>query len=141
MTNFQIPMTNESSVINQTNNKYNIRERALEFAARVACFVNALPKSRAAAEYRKQLIRTSASVGANLGEADGTLSKKDFANKIGIAHREARESRYWLLLMEKAELIKRPDTKSEARWLTNEAREIRLILSAIINETQGAKKF
>ena len=38
-------------------------------------------------------------IGANFEEADGTLTKKDFINKTGIARKEAKETRYWLLVI------------------------------------------
>ncbi len=134
MTNDKIQMTNESSM---TNKRYDIQDRALEFAARIARFINKLPKNQVSIEYSKQLIRSSASIGANIiEEADGTLSKKDFINKIAIGRREARESRYWLCLIKKAELLDDSILEKETDWLINESREIMLILSSIINKTQ-----
>ncbi len=121
---------------NNTNKKYNIRERALEFAARVAKFTNKLPHNQAAIEYGKQLIRASASIGANIEEADGTLSKKDFVNKMAIGRRESRESKYWLQLIEKTDLINNPSNITELNWLAKEAEELMLILSAIINKSK-----
>ena len=72
--------------------KFDIYDRALEFAARVAILVNKLPRIQAALEYGRQVIRASGSIGANIEEADGALTKKDFINKMGIARRESRES-------------------------------------------------
>jgi four helix bundle protein len=130
-------MTNESSM---TNKKYNIQERTLEFAAKVAQFVNLLPPNQIVNEYSKQLIRSSASIGANIEEADGTLSRRDFVNKIAIGRREARESRYWLSLMKKADLITKPRLLKEVDYLIGEAKEIMLILSSIVNKTQDKNK-
>jgi four helix bundle protein len=79
--------------------KFDIKERSLKFAVSVARFIDGLPKKQSAIEYGKQLMRSSASIGANLEEADGALSKKDFINKIGIARKESKESRYWLQLI------------------------------------------
>jgi four helix bundle protein len=137
MTNDKIQISNESSM---TNKKFDISDRALEFAARVAKFVNMLPKNQASIEYSRQLIRSSASIGANIEEADGTLSKRDFVNKIAIGRREARESRYWLRLLKKAELLPNDDLNKEAEWLIGEAREIMLILSSIVNKVQLKNK-
>lgn len=117
------------------NKTYDIKERALEFAARAAKFAGRMPrKSQAALEYGKQLIRASASIGANMEEADGALTRRDFVNKVGIARRESRESRYWSRLIEKAELVIEEGDKRELGWLRNEASEIMLILSSIINK-------
>ncbi len=122
-----------------TNKIYDIKERVLEFAASVARLVNKFPKNQAAQEYSKQLIRSSASIGANIEEADGTLTKKDFINKMGIGRREARESKYWLRLIQKAELINNPSNKDELNSLAKEAEELTLILSSIINKTKAKK--
>jgi four helix bundle protein len=84
MTNDKIQMTNESL---NPNKKYDIQVRTLEFAARIARFVDMVPKKQTSIEYCKQLIRSSASIGSNIEEADGTLSKRDFINKIAISRR------------------------------------------------------
>jgi four helix bundle protein len=54
----------------------------------------------------KQIFRSSTSVGANLEEAVAAQSRKDFLSKISIAHKEARETKYWLLLLKESKLIK-----------------------------------
>ena len=117
--------------------KYDISERTMEFAVRSASLVNKIPRCQAAIEYGKQLIRSSSSVGANIEEADGTLSKKDFVCKMAIARREARESRYWLQLINKAGLINDSSLKIELNWLQQEAHELLLILSSIINKVRN----
>jgi four helix bundle protein len=48
---------------------------------------------------RTQLAKAGTSIGANVEEADGALTKKDFVNKIAIARKEAKETRYWLRLI------------------------------------------
>lgn len=53
----------------------------------------------------KQLLRSATSVGANVEEATAAQSKKDFIAKMSIASKEARETRYWLRLLEKSKLI------------------------------------
>lgn len=117
--------------------KFDIYDRALEFAARVAKSVTKLPKSQMSIVYGKQVVRSSGSVGANIEEADGTLTKKDFVNKMGIARRESRESRHWLRLIKKTELVSHPDDMKELAWQINEAEELMLILSSIINKTRN----
>ena len=114
--------------------KFDIKDRSLEFAVRAARFIDKLPRKQSALEYGKQLIRSSASIGANIEEADGALSKKDFVNKIGISRREAKESGYWLQLIKKVELVGQGEDQ-ELDWLINESNELKLILSAIINST------
>ena len=120
-----------------TNEKrFDIYDRALGFAVRVAKLIDRLPKSLAVLEYGKQLIKASGSVGANIEEADGALTKKDFINKMGIARRESRESRHWLNLIKKTELINNQEDERELDWQIRESRELMLILSSIINNTK-----
>ncbi len=52
----------------------------------------------------KQIIRSGTSIGANVEEAIAAQSKKDFINKLSIASKEARETKYWLRLLNKSEL-------------------------------------
>jgi len=72
-------------------------------------------------------------------EADGAVSRKDFVNKVGIARKEAKESGHWLRLIKKVGLVKLQDQHKEIDWLINEAKELVLILSSIINKTNEAK--
>jgi four helix bundle protein len=52
----------------------------------------------------KQIIRSETSIGANVEEAIAAQSKKDFINKLSIASKEARETKYWLRLLKQSEL-------------------------------------
>ena len=58
-----------------------------------------------------QLVRASTSIGANYVEADDADSKKDFRFKIGLARREARETKHWFRMIVAAE----PSLREEAR--------------------------
>jgi len=74
-----------------------------------------------------QLVRSSGSIGANYIEAQEALSKKDFAMRVKISRKEAKESRYWLTLLEV------PTGKSEEHErLLRESTELLKILSSII---------
>ena len=74
-----------------------------------------------------QLSKSATSVGANVEEADGAESRRDFVHKMSIARKEARESRYWLRVARAAIL----DT-GEFSALEQESDELVRILSAII---------
>ena len=119
------------------NRKFDIYDRAFHLAVRTAKFVDRLTQNMLVAEYGRQLIKASGGIGSNIAEADGTLSKKDFISKMGIARRESRESRHWLRLIGATVDIKEQKDKEELRWLINESTEIMLILSSIINKSQG----
>lgn len=53
----------------------------------------------------KQLLRSATSIGANVEEANAGQTKKDFTTKMAIASKEARETRYWLRLLDKSKLV------------------------------------
>lgn len=133
MTNDKTQISNKSPI---TNKKYDIQERSLSFAVNIAKFITAIPKNYISIEYTKQLARSSSSIGANIEEADGTLSHRDFANKMAIGRREARETRYWLRLIQRALLESDPLLKKESDDLITESREIMLILSCIVNKVR-----
>ena len=86
----------------QSSKRYDLGDRTLKFARMTRNYVKGLPRDVANIEYAQQLIRSSGSVGANYIEAQEALSKKDFAMRIKISRKEAKESRYWLELTESA---------------------------------------
>lgn len=53
----------------------------------------------------KQLLRSGTSIGANIEEAGAAISKKDFILKMSIASKEARETKYWLLLIKESKIV------------------------------------
>ena len=53
----------------------------------------------------KQLLRSATSIGANVEEANAAQSKKEFISKMSIASKEARETRYWLKLLNRSQLV------------------------------------
>ena len=84
----------------QNSKQYDLEGRTLDFAKRVRDFVKKLPKTLSNIEDEVQLVRASGSVGANYIEANEALSKKDFAIRIKISRKEAKESRFWLQLLD-----------------------------------------
>lgn len=82
-------------------------------------------------ELASQLFRSGTSIGANVEEAQAGQSKKDFVAKMSIAAKEARETRYWLRLIEETN-ISQIDVKSYLK----EINEIINILTKIIKSSQ-----
>ncbi len=114
----------------KTEKKFDLEERTFRFAKNVRAFVKKLPRSMAHIEDAKQLLRSSGSVGANYIEANETVGKKDFLFRIKIARKEAKESRYWLGLIDTATT----DLEYERTVLEQEATELMLILSSIMRK-------
>lgn len=82
----------------------------------------------------KQLLRSATSIGANVVESEAAQSTADFISKLSIASKEARETKYWLMLLQKSEL-----TKIEIEKYIEEIESIIRILTSIIKTTQERK--
>ena len=117
----------------QISKQYDLEERTLKFARRVRAFVKLLPKTTANLEDGKQLIKASGSIGANYIEANEALSKKDFIVRIKICRKEAKESRYWLRLIE---TFDETDLENERKILENEATELMNIFGSSLRKSE-----
>lgn len=80
----------------------------------------------------KQLLKSGTSIGANVEEATAAQSRRDFISKMSIASKEARETRYWLRLLNKSELT----DIHVSDWLVK-SNEIVRILTSIVKTTQN----
>ena len=80
----------------------------------------------------KQILRSGTSIGANSEEAVAAQSKKDFIAKFHIAHKETRETKYWLRLLKDSGYIK----NEIARELFSKCDELQRIISFILLTTQ-----
>ena len=114
--------------------QFDLEERTCQFAIAVREFLKSIPVTPANTEYQKQLIRSSASISANYLEANDALGNKDFLMRIRIARKEAKETYFWLRLLD---LTQKSDLTNPRLNLMKEAKELRLILSSIINKTQS----
>jgi len=74
-----------------------------------------------------QLLRSGTSIGANMEEANGAQSRKDFFAKISIAYKEARETHYWLRLLRDTNLV----DKKVAEELIIKTEELLKIIGSI----------
>jgi len=116
---------------NQNSKQYDLEERTFQFAKNVALMTKKLPKNISNLEYGKQVIRASGSIGANYIEANEALSKKDFVMRIKISRKEAKESAFWLRLINETNDLEFALAK-EVKALFNEAIELKKIFSAIL---------
>ncbi len=99
-----------------------LEERLLDFAVRVGKVVDALPNSRLGRHVATQLVRSGTSPAPNYAEACNAESKRDFVHKLGICLKELRESRCWIRLILKAELLpeqRMTDLLDESNQLCN----------------------
>ncbi len=107
-----------------------IQSKSFEFSLSIVSLYKLLQNER---EYiiSKQLLRSSTSIGANIEEAIGGQSKRDFLAKISISLKEARETRYWLRLLQESEL-----TQIDVSNYQKEILSIINILSSIVQTTK-----
>ena len=103
-----------------------IEQKSFQFALDVIVLYQKLRDER---EYilSKQLLRSGTSIGANVEEGESAQSRKDFIAKMSVAKKEARETRYWLRLLRKSNLV----TTDVTRELTA-ANELLRILTSIV---------
>jgi four helix bundle protein len=107
-----------------------VHEKSFLFALEVIELFKTLQSER---EYvlSKQLLRSGTSIGANVEEALAGQSRRDFLAKMAIASKEARETRYWLLLLQKSKL-----TKLELNSAIEDNDELIRILTSIVKTTE-----
>lgn len=112
--------------------QYDLEERTNTFSKDIRSWLRKIPKDVVSLEDCKQLTRSSGSIGANYIEANESLSKKDFHLRIRISKKEAKESCYWLTLLEQNST----QLERERIRLLSECREIMYILGAILRNSQ-----
>ncbi len=117
----------------RNSKQYDLEDRTFEFAKDVRAFVKKLPKNMANNEDGKQVIRSSGSVGANYIEANDSLSKKDFIMRIKICRKEAKESQYWLNLIDTNNV---QSLETIRKNLVQEATELMNIFGAILKKSK-----
>ncbi|RZJ32827.1 MAG: four helix bundle protein [Flavobacterium sp.] len=117
--------------------KAEFKKRTKAFAIEVAKFCRSLPPDKIVRHYIDQIVRSSASVGANYRAACRAKSKADFINKLRIVEEEADESLYFLELI--CEFY--PDRRAEIALLYKEGNQLlAMIVSSINTALSNAKK-
>lgn len=113
--------------------KFDLEERTFEFAKGIRQFIKRLPRTVGNVEDGRQLVRSSGSVGANYIEANNALGRKDFFCHIKISCKEAKESRYWLRLLDTRDDAKFDEVR--ARFI-QESTELMSIFAAILRKSE-----
>lgn len=83
----------------------------------------------------RQLLRSGTSIGANIEEAQGAQSKRDFIAKMQISLKEARETHYWLRLLRDTGMVE----ANKANKLIGSCNELIIILTAILKKAKENK--
>lgn len=114
------------------NKKEGISNRTFCFGVRIVKMVLALPKNIASDAIGRQIIRSGTSIGANVSEAQGAISKKEFIYQMNIAKREAKETLFWLKMILETKLMNEKQLAS----LLDECDQLVSILITIIKNSQ-----
>jgi len=82
-----------------------IQGKSYKFSIRIIKLYQFLKTEKREFVLANQILRCGTSIGANVDEASGGQSKRDFLHKLTIAYKEARETSYWLRLLKDTEFI------------------------------------
>jgi four helix bundle protein len=110
-----------------------ILSKAYSFGLRILKLYLHLRKNKIDMGLCSQLLDSGTSIGANVEEAVGGSSRKDFINKLQIAYKESRETRYWLKLLRDGKILE----KKLADSFIRDCEETLKILTTILNTSKG----
>jgi four helix bundle protein len=114
-----------------------IKSKSKLFALRIIGLYKYLTINKREYILSKQVLRSGTAIGANIEEAQGGQSKKDFIAKIYIAHKEARETKYWLELLRDGNILEKEFSES----IMNDCEEICRILASVQMTCNKRKDF
>ena len=117
-----------------TTKKFDLEDRLLEFSVRVIRVTEAMKPTRAGIYVADQLLRSGTSPYGHHGEAESAESRNDFVHKLKVCHKELREARRWLRLVQRAPLIAKPESLVV---ILKEAEELVRIFTASIRTAEA----
>ena len=113
----------------------NLYKKAYDFALKVVNIYQYLNANKREFVLSKQLLRCGTSIGANIAEANGAISKAEFAAKLSIAYKECLETKYWLSLLKDTFYI----DENDFQRLFKDVDELGKILFSSIKTTRTDK--
>ena len=119
------------------NKEFNLEDRLIDFAVRILHVAESLPKTKAGNHIAGQLIRCGTAPAPNYGEAQDAESRADFIHKMKVSLKELRETRIWLLIIGKPNLLK-PASKLEP--LIDESNQLISIFVANVKTAKQNKR-
>jgi len=117
--------------VNEKSQPYRnaVLEKSFNFSIRIIkLFKHIKQKDRDIEPLLKQVLRSGTSIGANITEAQGAITKKDFINKLHVALKEARETEYWLELLKATNYL----TTDEFDNINSDSKEIIKLLTSLL---------
>ena len=131
MTSYQLPVISKQLREEKMMNSQ-VYDKAYQFAIRIVKAYQHLREEKKEYILSKQLLRSGTSIGANIAEANGGISKADFRAKMSIAYKECLESKYWLSLLKDTGYI----TPQAFESIYSDAEEISKMLWKIVINSQ-----
>ena len=110
-----------------------ISQKSFDFAIRIVNLYKYLKDNKKEFVLSKQLLRSGTSVGANIEEALGGQSKKDFISKLSVAYKESRETLYWIKILNKSRYL----NQNQSLSLINDCEEIIKIITRILKTSKN----
>ena len=104
-----------------------VQQKSFAFAVKAVKLNKFLHEEKKEFVLSKQFLRSATSIGANVEESIGGQSDKDFLSKLSIAYKEARETKYWLRLLQATDYL----SQSEAESMLFDVEELCKILGKI----------
>ena len=110
-----------------------IQRKSYDFALRIIKLNLHLKDNKSEYDLSRQILRSGTSIGANIEEAIGGQSKKDFVAKLSISYKEARETHYWLRLLRDSDLLEENLSQS----LISDCEELIKLLTTILKSSKS----
>ncbi len=121
--------TNNLKLRTKSLKSNSLRDRTFDFSIQIIKLISNFPNKTVYWKIGDQLLRSGTSIGANVTEAQGSLSKKEFISFYHIALKSAKETVYWLEILQKSNLIK----ESELSWFIDESNQlVKMLTSSIL---------
>ena len=109
-----------------------IRDKSFDFALYIIKVYQQLVNEKKEYVLSRQLLKCGTSIGANIEEAFGGQSRRDFLSKMSVAYKESRETHYWLRLLRDSDIL----IKENANYLIDKCEEILKLLGSIQKSTK-----
>ncbi|MEW6004033.1 MAG: four helix bundle protein [Stygiobacter sp.] len=114
-----------------------ILTKSFEFAVDITkYYLDSVKKDFLLKDLLRQLLRSGTSIGANVSESQEAVSKKDFINKLSIALKEAKETEYWLKILNKTGVV----SESDLIKLSDECSQIIRLLISILKKLKESNE-
>lgn len=110
-----------------------IQTKSYAFALRIVKLYRFLCDEKKESVLSKQIVRSGTSIGANVEEAIGGQSNKDFLSKMSIVYKEARETHYWLWLLRDSNIL----DANQAESIIEDCEELLKLSGSIIRTTMS----